>query len=103
MNMTEEFEEVSVVEVLDAQGNQVKEGVAYLFSFDGEGFAASAVIVESVNGSGTVDGWSLEFKRALNDISPAQLSRPIEGTWDAWPEWKEASINYAGVEALDLT
>lgn len=91
------------LQVLDSQGRPIRAGVAYLWSSGGEGSEPSVVIIESVNGSGTVDGWALEFERALNDIPPDELSRPLSATWEAWPELKKAVIDYAGVDALDLT
>ena len=102
--MTGEFdEEVVVVEVVDAQGNQVKEGVAYLFDSGGAASVLSVLIVERINGSGTVDGWDLDGARAFNDIPTNQLFRPLQDTWAAWPEWKQAITDYAGIAALDLS
>jgi hypothetical protein len=88
---------------VDAQGNKVKVGVAYMYVFAMPGPNITCVIAESINADGTVNAYDLLFKMGVQSITPDKLWRPLKNTWSAWPEYSKAAIEYAGQQSLDLT
>lgn len=90
------------IKIIDQQGNEVRVGIAYRFSFGGPGPDVTTLVVTGINDEGTVDTYDVLFRMPVTKVKGDSLWRPLKHTWDAHPDDKKAVIDYAGESALSL-